>query len=125
MFAIVNIAGKQYHVTEGDRLKVGSLEGDPGKSIKLDTVLLADDGKKVHTGTPSIKNASVSAKILDHGRDRKVLIYKKKRRKGYQRKNGHRQGYTMVEINKISLSAPKKKAAAKKPAKSKEKKDDK
>lgn len=123
MYAIVSIAGKQYRVAEGDNLKVATLAGDPGKTVKLETVLFADDGEMTHTGTPSVKNAIVSAKILDHGRDRKVLVYKKKRRKGYQRKNGHRQGYTLLQINKISLSAPKKKAPAKKSANAEETKD--
>ena len=104
MYAIVDIAGKQYKVSEGDKLKVASLNQKTGSGINFDTVLLTDNGKSVIVGTPSIKGANVSATIIEHGRDRKILVYKKKRRKGYQRKNGHRQGFTLLEINKIKTA---------------------
>ena len=104
MYAIVNIAGKQYKVSEGDKLKVSSLNQKTGSGINFDTVLLTDNGKSVNVGTPTIKGANVSATIIEHGRDRKILVYKKKRRKGYQRKNGHRQGFTLLEINKIKTA---------------------
>lgn len=117
MYAIVNIAGKQVRVEKGATVKVASLKGDPGTKVTFDSVLLTDDGKKVQTGNPTLKGASVSASILEHGRDRKVLIYKKKRRKGYQRKNGHRQGFTLLQIDKIQTAAAKKNAAPKKDAK--------
>lgn len=116
MYVIVNIAGKQFRVSEGASLKVPSLPSEEGERLEFGQVLLADDGKTVKVGNPVIKDASVSATITAHGRDRKVLVYKKKRRKGYQRKNGHRQGYTMIEINKITLKKPAaKKKAPKKP----------
>ncbi|MDP6532417.1 MAG: 50S ribosomal protein L21 [Candidatus Marinimicrobia bacterium] len=117
MYAIVNIAGKQIRVEKGATVKVASLKGDPGTKVTFDSVLLTDDGKKVQTGDPTLKGASVSASIVEHGRDKKVLIYKKKRRKGYQRKNGHRQGFTLLQIDKIQTAAAKKKAAPKKDAK--------
>ncbi|MBT3216556.1 MAG: 50S ribosomal protein L21 [Candidatus Marinimicrobia bacterium] len=117
MYAIVNIAGKQIRVEKGAKVKVASLEGDPGTKVQFDSVLLTDDGKKVQTGNPTIKGASVSASILEHGRDKKILIYKKKRRKGYNRKNGHRQGFTLLQIDKIGISAVKKKASPKKEVK--------
>ena len=104
MYAIVNIAGKQYKVSEGDKLKVASLNQKTGSGISFDKVFLTDNGKSVIVGTPSIRGANVSATIIEHGRDRKILVYKKKRRKGYQRKNGHRQGFTLLEINKIKTS---------------------
>ena len=104
MYAIVDIAGKQYKVSEGDKLKVASLNQKTGSGINFDTVLLTDNGKSVIVGTPTIKGANVSATIIEHGRDRKILVYKKKRRKGYQRKNGHRQGFTLLEINKIKTA---------------------
>ena len=104
MYAIVDIAGKQYKVSEGDKLKVSSLNQKTGSGINFDTVLLTDNGKSVIVGTPTIKGANVSATIIEHGRDRKILVYKKKRRKGYQRKNGHRQGFTLLEINKIKTA---------------------
>jgi len=111
MYVIVDIAGKQFKVSEGASLKVPSLHSEAGDKLEFNQVMLADDGKSVKIGNPLIKGASVSATVTEHGRDRKILIYKKKRRKGYQRKNGHRQGYTLIEINKISLKAPAKKAA--------------
>ena len=125
MYAIVDIAGKQFKVSEGSTLKVPSLPSEAGDKLEFNNVLLADDGKSVKVGNPTLNGASVTATVSEHGRDRKVLIYKKKRRKGYQRKNGHRQGYTLIEIKKISLSAPAaKKAAPKaKPAAKKEKED--
>ena len=104
MYAIVDIAGKQYKVSEGDKLKVPGLNQKTGSGINFDTILLTDNGKSVNVGTPTIKGANVSATIIEHGRDRKILVYKKKRRKGYQRKNGHRQGFTLLEINKIKTA---------------------
>lgn len=114
MFAIVNISGKQYRVTEGDQIKVASLGTEAGEKIKFDQVLLTADGKKVRIGEPVVKNVSVSGTVLNNGRDRKVIVFKKKRRKGYRRKNGHRQSFSLIQIDKIETSAPKKKAAPKK-----------
>lgn len=113
MYAIVNISGHQYRVTENERLKIALLEAEAGKKVNFDQVLLLDDGKKINIGEPFVKNASVSAKVLEHGRDRKILVYKKKRRKGYQRKNGHRQDYTLIQIDTISVKKTTKKAAPK------------
>ena len=111
MFAIVNILGKQYRVAEGEQVKVASLKTEAGKKVNFDQVLLTDDGTKVKVGSPTIKGVSVSGTVMDHGRDRKVIVFKKKRRKGYRRKNGHRQGYSLVQIDAISTAAPAKKAA--------------
>ena len=81
----------------------------------INEVLLFSDGKNTEVGTPTVSGASVTATIIDHGRDRKILVYKKKRRKGYQRKNGHRQWFTELEIKKIKASiSPKAKSASKK-----------
>ena len=110
MFAIVNISGKQYRVTEGDQIKVASLGTEAGEKIKFDQVLLTADGKKVRIGEPVVKNVSVSGTVLNNGRDRKVIVFKRKRRKGYRRKNGHRQSFSLIQIDKIETSAPKKKA---------------
>ena len=124
MFAIVNISGKQYRVTEGDQIKVAILGTQAGEKIKFDQVLLTADGKKVRIGEPVVKNVSVSGTVLNNGRDRKVIVFKKKRRKGYRRKNGHRQSFSLIQIDKIETSAPKKKAAPKKkPIKPKKKED--
>ena len=104
MYAIVDIAGKQYKVSEGAKLKVASLDKKTGGNVSFDKVLLTDNGKSVDVGTPTLKGVNINATILEHGRERKILIYKKKRRKGYQRKNGHRQGYTLIEITKIKAT---------------------
>ena len=108
MQAIVTISGKQFSVTKGSRIKAPTQIEKVGKKLSFDTVLLVDDGKKISIGNPTVKNVSVTATVLEHGRDRKVLIYKKKRRKGYQRKNGHRQGFTLLEIDNIKKAATKK-----------------
>jgi len=114
MYAIVNIAGKQYKVAEGDKLQVARLSSEVGDKINFDNVLLTDDGKNIKIGKPAVKGAVVSAEILEHGRLRKILVYKKKRRKGYQRKTGHRQDYSSIKVNSIKISTPTKKAPAKK-----------
>ncbi len=114
MFAIVNISGKQYRVEKGDQIKVALLETESGKKVKFENVLLTDDGKKVTIGNPVVSGATVSGTVINHGRDRKVIVFKKKRRKGYRRKNGHRQDFSLIQIDSISTSASKKKAAPKK-----------
>ena len=114
MFAIVNISGKQYRVEKGDQIKVALLETESGKKVKFENVLLTDDGKKVTIGNPVVSGATVSGTVINHGRDRKVIVFKKKRRKGYRRKNGHRQDFSLIQIDSISASASKKKAAPKK-----------
>ena len=108
MFAIIYIAGKQFRVQEGDQIKVPQLSTETGKSFVFDKVLLINEGSKVELGSPLVSNASVSATVVDHGRDRKIRIFKKKRRKGYKRKNGHRQGFSLVKIDSISTGGAKK-----------------
>ena len=105
MYAIVEISGKQYRVSKGDTIKVSSQDWKIGDQVKLDQVLLTDTGKNVTVGTPTVAGASVTIEILEHNRDKKLLIYKKKRRKGYQRKNGHRQGYTLLKINNLQMAS--------------------
>ena len=109
MYAIVNIAGKQYKVAEGDKLKVARLAFKVGEKVNFENVLLTDDGENVKIGKPAVKGAVVSAEVLEHGRLKKILVYKKKRRKGYQRKNGHRQDFSAIKINGIKVTAPAKK----------------
>ncbi|MFC1527726.1 50S ribosomal protein L21 [Candidatus Neomarinimicrobiota bacterium] len=116
MYAIVNIAGKQYKVSEGDKLQVARLSSEVGDKVNFDNVLLTDDGKDIKIGKPAVKGAVVSAEILEHGRLKKILVYKKKRRKGYQRKNGHRQDFSSIMVNSIKISAPTKKKPVKKTA---------
>jgi len=108
MFAIINIAGKQFRVEEGDQIKVPHLSTDVGKSLAFDKVLLLNDGKKVQLGSPLLSNASISATVVEHGRGRKIRIFKKKRRKGYRRNNGHRQNYSLIKIDSISTTSKKK-----------------
>ena len=119
MYAIVNISGKQYKATEGARLRVPRQSGDSGAKLSFDDILLISNSDSIQVGKPNVSGAKVTATILNHGRERKILVYKKKRRKGYQRKNGHRQWYTEVEVQKIQLSTTKKKAAPKKTVKPK------
>lgn len=102
MFAIVEIAGQQFKVEKGQQLFVHRLAGDEGASVELNNVLLKDDNGSVTVGTPTVANASVKAKILQHLKDDKVIVFKKKRRKGYKVKNGHRQSFTKIEIENIA-----------------------
>ncbi|MCC7232681.1 MAG: 50S ribosomal protein L21 [Bacteroidia bacterium] len=101
MYAIVTIAGQQFKVQKDQKVYVHRLEGDTGKTLEFNDVSLVDDHGKVKVGTPVIKGASVSAKILNHLRGDKVIIFKKKRRKGYQKQNGHRQDFTQIQIENI------------------------
>ena len=114
MYAIVNISGKQYKATQGAKLRIPRQSGDSGAKLYFEEILLINNGDSTQIGEPNVVGAKITATILNHGRERKILIYKKKRRKGYQRKNGHRQWYTDVEVQKIQLSATKKKSALKK-----------
>ena len=101
MYAIINISGKQYKATSGARLRVPKQDGETGTSLTFDKVLLINDGKNTEVGKPILKGASVTGTIIEHGRNKKILVYKKKRRKGYQRKNGHRQWFTEIEFGTI------------------------
>lgn len=112
MYAIVNIAGKQYRVAEGDQIRVASLPVSVGEKVNFDSVLFLDTDKGVQIGSPTVKDSRVAAHVVEHGRERKILIYKKKRRKGYQRKNGHRQDYTLLQIDRIQVKSGAKKAKA-------------
>ena len=103
MYAIVSIAGQQFKVAKDQQIFVHRLQGDEGASIEFDNVLLAEDGGKFKVGTAALKGATVSAKIVSHLKGDKVIVFKKKRRKGYKKKNGHRQQFTKIEITGISL----------------------
>ena len=114
MYAIVNISGKQFKATEGARVRVPRQTGEAGTKVTFDNVLLVHDGTSTQIGTPTVSGATVTATVIDHGREKKILVYKKKKRKGYQRKNGHRQWFTEVEIQTIQASAAQEKVPAKK-----------
>ena len=102
MYAIVDIAGQQFKVEKDQKLYVHRLEVEEGKKISFDKVLLIDTGNKVSVGDPVVKGASVDAKVISHMKGDKVLVFKKKRRKGYQKLNGHRQYMTQIQIEAIS-----------------------
>jgi len=102
MYAIVDIAGQQFKVEKDQKLYVHRLEVEEGKKVSFDKVLLIDTGNKVSVGDPVVKGASVDAKVISHMKGDKVLVFKKKRRKGYQKLNGHRQYMTQIQIEAIS-----------------------
>ncbi len=109
MYAIVEIAGQQFKVEEGKKIFVHRLEVEEGQEIEFDKVLLIEDEGKITIGEPTIKDAVVGGKVLDHVRGDKVIVFKMKRKKGYRVKNGHRQNFTQLEIIHINgKSSPKK-----------------
>jgi len=114
MYAIVEIAGQQFKVEAGKKIFVHRLEAEEGKQIEFDQVLLIEDEGKITIGEPTINDAVVEGLILDHMRGDKVIVFKKKRKKGYRVKNGHRQNFTQVEIVSINGKGSLKKAAPKK-----------
>jgi len=105
MFAIVKTGGKQYHVSPGDQIVVERIDGDPGSEVALTEVLAIGDGDASAIGAPLVPNASVTAKIVQQPRGTKVIVFKKKRRKNYRRKHGHRQELTVLRIEGISREA--------------------
>ncbi len=102
MIAIVIIAGQQFKVSEGQELFVHQLEATAGSSVSFDQVLMIDNSGSVQVGTPVLSNAKVNATVIGNQKGDKVVIFKKKRRKGYQKKNGHRQSFTKIKIDSIS-----------------------
>ena len=143
MYAVIKTGGKQYRVSPGDKLKVETIDAEVGASFDFDTVLMISDGDELTVGTPTIASAKVTAEVVAHGRGKKVEIIKFRRRKHHQKRTGHRQNFTQVEIQSINgkgavakkkaapakkakaadsdsnakkAAAPKKEAAAKKPA---------
>jgi len=123
MYAIVEIAGQQFKVAKDQKVYVHRLQGNEGSSVSFDKVYLLDNGTQVTLGAPAITGASVGAKVVKHLKGDKVIVFKKKRRKGYRVKNGHRQALTEILIESISAkggakkAAPKKETAPKAPAK--------
>ncbi|GBD33166.1 MAG: 50S ribosomal protein L21 [Gemmatimonadales bacterium] len=100
-YAIFRAAGKQFRAEKGTILRIPTIPGDPGSKVTFEEVLLWSDGEKVKAGQPLIKGARVTAEILRHGRDRKIVVFKFKRRKNYRRKAGHRQGFTEIKITEV------------------------
>ena len=113
MNAIVKISGKQFKVAKDTKLFVNRIDAKEGSKVSFDDVLLIDNGSKVIVGNPIVKDASVEAKVLKHLKDDKVIVFKKKRRKGYRVKNGHRQSLTEIIIEKVTEKTAKAKPAKK------------
>ncbi|MGD8788212.1 MAG: 50S ribosomal protein L21 [Burkholderiales bacterium] len=103
MYAVIKTGGKQYRVSSGEKLKVEQLAADVGSQITIDQVLLVADGGKLSIGQPLVKGAKVQATVVNHGRDDKVRIFKMRRRKHFKKQQGHRQNYTEIQVDKISV----------------------
>jgi len=101
MFAIVETGGKQFRVEEGRSLKVAKLDVQAGSELTLDKILLVGTGADVTIGQPFVAGATVQCEVVEHGRDKKIIIFKKKRRKDYRRTQGHRQDYTTLKVKSI------------------------
>ena len=117
MYAIVEIAGQQFKVAKDQKVYVNRLQEAEGSKVSFDKVMLIEDGENVTIGAPAIEGAAVTAKVLGHLKGDKVIVFKKKRRKGYKKKNGHRQYLSEIQIESIAASGVKKKATTKKAAK--------
>lgn len=101
MYAVIKTGGKQYKVSEGEVVKVEKLSGEIGSSIEIETVLAIGEGEGIQLGTPVVEGAKVIAEIVEQGKGKKLTIFKKKRRKGYTKKQGHRQLFTGLKIQQI------------------------
>lgn len=103
MYAVFRTGGKQFRAEPGARLRIPRLDAEPGDSVTFDDVLLAGSDDDVNVGNPGVEGARVEAEVLRHGKDAKVIVFKRKRRKGYRRKQGHRQGFTEIRVGQILL----------------------
>lgn len=121
MYAVIETGGKQYRVNEGDVIRIEKLPEEVGSKVTFEKVLLVGAGENVSVGTPVVDGAKVTGKVIEQDRGKKVIVFKKKRRKGYQIKRGHRQDYTGVLIEKINKG--RKKAQSKKDSGQEEIKD--
>lgn len=103
MYAIFRTGGKQFRAEPGATIRIPSLADEPGSKVTFDEVLLGSDDGDFKVGAPLVKGAKVTAEVVSHGKDKKIIIFKHKRRKNYRRKLGHRQKYTEVRVNEINL----------------------
>lgn len=101
MYAVIQTGGKQYKVAEGEILKVEKLAGAAGDKLTLDQVLMVQDDNGIRIGAPIVKDATVTVEVIEQGRGKKITVYKYKKRKNYRRKQGHRQAYTKIKVEKI------------------------
>ncbi|MBC8374462.1 MAG: 50S ribosomal protein L21 [FCB group bacterium] len=106
MYAIIQIAGKQFKVKPGMVLNVPTLDAEPGKKVNVERVLAYSDGTSLEVGTPVLTNVDIDGTVVAHGRAKKIIVFKKKRRKGYQKKQGHRQGFTQIKVEGIAPAKP-------------------
>ena len=115
MYALIEFAGKQFRIEEGSSIKVPYVDGKVGTKVTIDKVLYLDDGKNKTVGTPLVSGIKIDGEITSHGRERKVVVFKFKRRKGYQKKNTHRQEYSMLKVGKLGKvkKSPSKKSETK------------
>ena len=104
MYAVIASGGKQYRVAEGDTIRVEKLPGDVGNAVAFDDILMVSDNDKVLIGQPTLSNATVSGHIVEQDRSKKIIVFKYKRRKGYRKKQGHRQAYTALKIDSIKVA---------------------
>ena len=105
MYAVFQSGGKQFRAEPGARLRIPTLDAEPGETVTFDHVLLAaDGGDTVHVGTPVVDGASVKAEVIRHGRAKKIIVFKRKRRKGYRKKQGHRQDFTEIRVDEVALA---------------------
>ena len=103
MYAVFRTGGKQFRAEPGKMIRVPSMDMEPGETITFDDVLLTSYGSETQVGAPVVDGATVKAEILRHGRDKKIVVFKRKRRKGYRRKQGHRQGFTEIRVAEITV----------------------
>ena len=101
MYALIEFAGKQFKVEEGSSIKVPYVDGKVGSKVTFDKIIYMDDGKNKTVGTPIVAGVKIDGEIVSHGRERKVVVFKFKRRKGYQKKNTHRQEYSILKVGKV------------------------
>jgi large subunit ribosomal protein L21 len=101
MFAIVETGGKQFRVQEGLTVNVSKLDAEAGAEISLDKVLMAGEGEELKIGAPYVEGAQVTCEVVEHGRDKKIIVFKKKKRKDYRKKQGHRQDFTTIKVTAI------------------------
>ena len=102
MFAVLNTGGKQYKVSQGDLIEVEKLETNAGDTVTLDQVLMVGEGENVEVGSPYVSGCKVTGEVMEQGKGVKIIVFKKKRRKNYRRKNGHRQLFTQLKITAIT-----------------------